>query len=235
MRKNIASALARLLIPVAAVAVLWTATAAPAEAAPSHSIPPPIPCFHSHFHADRPGAVMNWTQDGGHLVLLHNSRLYAVDANGLSVRLITDTRAPISQYEFWREFHQSRYPSLYEDEPGMVQTFLAENKWEHKAIRYGTMGTYADISPDGSKVIYSTCQYLTGPGKHFYRFELAQWDFDRGSARRLTTNHYYDGYPAWAPDGIHIAFIAAPLFEGPAELRVAARRGDGKKSLPMRC
>ena len=60
-------------------------------------------------------------------------------------------------------------------------------------------GHYADVSPDGSRIVYSTCEYrLDG-------YELAAVRVDGTDKRRLTVDGYFDHYPVWSPDGKQIA------------------------------
>ena len=84
---------------------------------------------------------------------------------------------------------------------------------------------YFDISPDGSRVAYSTCRYSTGSN-----FELMVSDLDGTETRRLTDNGHVDNYPVWSPDGARIAFISSRAEEGehdPANCRLYTMAADG--------
>ena len=84
---------------------------------------------------------------------------------------------------------------------------------------------YFDISPDGSRVVYSTCRYSTGSN-----FELMVSDLDGTETRRLTDNGHVDNYPVWSPDGARIAFISSRTEEGehdPASYRLYTMAADG--------
>ena len=66
-------------------------------------------------------------------------------------------------------------------------------------------GFYADVSPDGPRVVYSTCEYtLDG-------YEIATVNMDGTGKRRLTEDGYFDHYPVWSPDGRRIAFVSHRL------------------------
>ena len=73
-------------------------------------------------------------------------------------------------------------------------------------------GFHAALSPDGTRIAYSSCQYSTDRGPRYsgranYHYEIASVGIDGSDPRRLTENDYMDHYPAWSPDGRSIAFI----------------------------
>ena len=80
-------------------------------------------------------------------------------------------------------------------------------------------GFYADLSPDGQRVVYSTCQYpsigLSTPGpdqstRSNLGYEIAVINTDGSRQRRMTENAHLDHYPMWSPDGTKIAFVSTP-------------------------
>ena len=77
-------------------------------------------------------------------------------------------------------------------------------------------GLHADVSPDGSHIVYATCQFITEGEVRFserekYNYEIAMYDVHGESHNRLTENRTIDHYPVWSPDGMRIAFISIPL------------------------
>ena len=77
-----------------------------------------------------------------------------------------------------------------------------------------TYGFHADPSPDGSRIVYSSCEYpfdaRFGNRWHYNgidKYEIVVIGVDGSGQRRLTYNGRLDHYPVWSPDGEWIAFI----------------------------
>ena len=78
-----------------------------------------------------------------------------------------------------------------------------------EAIAAPPAGFYADVSPDGSRIVYSTCEYHGGG------YELATVNIDGTDKRRLTQDLYFEHNPVWSPDGRKIALLDFRLFSDP--------------------
>ena len=77
----------------------------------------------------------------------------------------------------------------------------------------GQYGYYAGVSPGGSRIVYSTCEYTyydhDKVGVTYNRgYEIASVNVDGSGRQRLTDNVHFENYPVWSPDGNRIAFIA---------------------------
>ena len=83
---------------------------------------------------------------------------------------------------------------------------------EPAIVNVGEM-MYFDISPDSSRIAYSTCDYHEDDPNHDasdisgYSFEIAVANIDGTGKKRLTRNKNFDNYPVWSPDGTRIVFI----------------------------
>ena len=90
-------------------------------------------------------------------------------------------------------------------------------------------GFNADVSPDGRRVVYSSCEFHTGggifPQRQYFNYEIAVINLDGTAKRRLTLNEHLDHHPRWSPDGSQIAFLANPR-SGYAELYAMAADGS---------
>ena len=71
-------------------------------------------------------------------------------------------------------------------------------------------GFHADISPNGNRIVYSTCEFSSGGGT-LGRYEIAVLDLRSGDQERLTYRSNVAHYPVWSPDGTRIAFIRVPV------------------------
>ena len=105
-------------------------------------------------------------------------------------------------------------------------------------------GFHADLSPDGSHIVYSSCQYPTDgsyqmyqhselgwrrfplEGRERYFYEIASVAIDGSERRRLTEDKYLDDYPSWSPDGTRIAFMRSPYVGYTGQLHIMLASGE---------
>ena len=82
---------------------------------------------------------------------------------------------------------------------------------------YSRYGFHAYLSPDGLRLVYSTCEYekdaesLPRSLSPLPVYELAVVSMDGGEAQRLTGSSGADEFPAWSPDGSQIAYVGSTV------------------------
>lgn len=162
--------------------------------------------------------VLAWTPDSTHLVF-----------NYLPVDEVARGWSAFEYTAIWQvDAAGSRLKMLVDTNPGFESQF----------------GIHADISPDGTQVVYTSCEvpFLQSPSRKRggYDYEVALIGLGGTDQRWLTKNSHHDHYPVWSPDGSRIAYLAAPFENDPIEiperlmLRVMSADGsDGQDVAPI--
>ncbi len=126
---------------------------------------------------------IHWTEEGTHLVFDHDDLILALDIAGAEVREVADADADYQETGSYGYYYGPRFD----------------------------YGFYADVSPDGSRIVYSTCEYmLDEPEGAMYSegYEIVTVNIDGTDKKRLTNNERFDHYPVWSPDGTQVAIVA---------------------------
>ena len=93
----------------------------------------------------------------------------------------------------------------------------ADADYESSAMRQGSRkfnyGFHADVRPDGSRIVYATCEFMRdeplvdkwGGVLYSEGHEIAAVNLDGTGHERLTRNEHFENFPVWSPDGSRIA------------------------------
>lgn len=113
--------------------------------------------------------------------------------------------------------------SIVEADGSRLQTVLGEGG------RYD-MDQSFDLSPDGTRVVYTTYRHKIGFPFGTRNFEIATVALDGSDHQRLTKHEAVDAKPVWSPDGTRIAFLSYRL-PGGNHLFTMASDGSDVRSL----
>ena len=118
---------------------------------------------------------------------------------------------------------------LADDMTGNIRYVMEDNPYPYRDIRDILLfGFYADVSPAGDRIAYTTCEILQGvraggnypavahemgPSSANYDIVVGEIDKDgrdgiTNNTRITNTSQRLDHYPVWSPDGIWIASLS---------------------------
>ena len=130
------------------------------------------------FHYEFYEHFVAWTQSASHVVFDIDDTIWTLNVESAELNEIADVDS-----DYMRLDGSTTYP---------------------QRMAYGF---YGDVSPDGSHIVYSTCEYRLPGSVGEYGYELGITGVDGTGKRRLTNNTYFEHYPVWSPDGSKVAFL----------------------------
>ena len=152
--------------------------------------------------ADYSPNFLRWTPDGDRIIFDHTEG----DSSRSRHRPGGDPQASTGIYLV--DAGGARLRMIVDANPGYISVY----------------GTYTDVSPDGKRIAYASCEYrvdsgvdYTGPEwkeREQYEYEIVTRNLDGSDPRRLTENLMTDHFPVWSPDGSRIAFVRTTVYRG---------------------
>ena len=134
--------------------------------------------YNLHFHYERYEHFVAWTQSASHVVFDIDDVIWTLNLDSAELNEIADVDSDYMRLDGSTTYHQRM-----------------------------AYGFYGDVSPDGSHIVYSTCEYPLPGSIGEYGYELGIASVDGTGKRRLTNNTYFEHYPVWSPDGSKVAFL----------------------------
>jgi Tol biopolymer transport system component len=144
-----------------------------------------------------------------------NTDVYSVLPNGQALRRLTDDPASDVCAAYSADGRWIAWCG-----PGGIW-LMKQNGTKKKQLT--NFGAFPDISPDGSKVVFS------GPPSGSTNVDVWVVDVDGGGLTRLTTAPGLDRFAAWSPDGTKIVFQSSRT--GIAQVWVMNADGSGQRQL----
>ena len=126
------------------------------------------------------GYFLHWTPDGSHLVFDIDDTIWILDIERARLMEVADVDPDY--------------------ESGDDDTYRYKYQF----------GFYADLSPDGSEIVYATCEH------RWDGYGLSLVKLDGSGKRRLTEDGYFYHYPVWSPDGKRVAFVGRRYWAVPS-------------------
>ena len=138
---------------------------------------------------------LQWEPTSDKILINYEGRLYLSDPFGAQVQKLADA-------------YPARGADTYLPDTRSEDRFLnPESAERYKKPRSRTEGLYAELSPDGTRLLYSTCGFDEDPSDYIVLSRLALLDLPEGTLQQIDPEAWYHYYPTSSPSGKVFAHI----------------------------
>ena len=135
---------------------------------------------------------LQWHPQSDELMVNYDDQLYVVATTGEYARKVADSRVPVSEYAWYYTKEGRTSPEAY------------------KHSRFWTEGLYGELSPEGKRLLYSTCEFNIGTEADFnFESRIGLSDPVGTAAIMVPEEQRFAHYPTWSPDGTIFAHLSS--------------------------
>ena len=178
-----------------------------------------------------------WSPDGRRIAFLSTRdgqpELYVMNAHGSDRRRLTDAPGEDADAAWSPDGAEIAFDSK---RTGKSQIYLmrADGSEQRRLVTDGWNDAQPRWSPDGRRIVFTSYRNRDPNLRGVGNAEIEIVDAEATRLRNLTRSRFWEGDPAWSPDGSRIAYAIRRDFGPTGTFRLGVMRSDGtrKRLLP---